>query len=208
MFHLSLQTWLFLGSLVVCYGVGFVTSLAFEAPLMGLEKIFFKRRWTTPSKTLCHLLEKMSWGCVRLKVLLEELIGLVLWDFRYPLLRGHHVRVFCIFYEIFALSVDICAVLLQSARLVCVCVCVCVCVLFFVCQDQPIRNPLMHRWVGLVLFSEVDPRKHWADNFLSSRRRKSSQLRVQVGRVDVAKKCQTRVYTDKRSSCWSILNRV
>ena len=33
----------FLGVLVVSYGAAFVTSLAFEAPMMALEKVVFQR---------------------------------------------------------------------------------------------------------------------------------------------------------------------
>ncbi|KAJ8321300.1 hypothetical protein KUTeg_001158 [Tegillarca granosa] len=35
--------WLFLGFLVASYGVSFVVSLAFESPMMALEKVIFKR---------------------------------------------------------------------------------------------------------------------------------------------------------------------
>ena len=37
------QIWMFLGGLVVTYGISFVTSLAFEAPMMALEKVVFPR---------------------------------------------------------------------------------------------------------------------------------------------------------------------
>lgn len=40
---ISFQIWLFLGNLAVSYAVAFVTSLTFEAPMMGLEKIVFPR---------------------------------------------------------------------------------------------------------------------------------------------------------------------
>jgi hypothetical protein len=38
-----LQIYEFLGHLVISYGVAFVTSLAFESPMMGLEKVIFRR---------------------------------------------------------------------------------------------------------------------------------------------------------------------
>jgi hypothetical protein len=38
-----LQAYLFLGHMVASYAVAFVTSLAFEAPMMALEKAFLKR---------------------------------------------------------------------------------------------------------------------------------------------------------------------
>jgi len=42
-FFFILQIYEFLGHLVITYGVAFVTSLAFESPMMGLEKVIFKR---------------------------------------------------------------------------------------------------------------------------------------------------------------------
>lgn len=36
-----LQVYLFLGNLVVSYGIAFIVSIAFESPFMGLEKIMF-----------------------------------------------------------------------------------------------------------------------------------------------------------------------
>jgi hypothetical protein len=38
-----LQAYLFFGNLVASYAVAFVTTLAFEAPVMALEKAFLKR---------------------------------------------------------------------------------------------------------------------------------------------------------------------
>ena len=37
------QVILFMGNLTVSYAVAFVVSLAFEAPMMGLEKVLFRR---------------------------------------------------------------------------------------------------------------------------------------------------------------------
>ena len=39
-----LQIYEFLGHLVISYGVAFVTSLSFESPMMGLEKVIFRRK--------------------------------------------------------------------------------------------------------------------------------------------------------------------
>lgn len=38
------QIWTFFGNLVAAYIIAYVTSLAFEAPMMGLEKTLLKRK--------------------------------------------------------------------------------------------------------------------------------------------------------------------
>ena len=40
---LIFQIYEFLGHIGLSYAVAFVTSLAFESPMMGLEKVIFKR---------------------------------------------------------------------------------------------------------------------------------------------------------------------
>lgn len=40
---LSQQIYEYLGNLVLAYACAFVASLAFEAPMMGLEKVIFRR---------------------------------------------------------------------------------------------------------------------------------------------------------------------
>ena len=37
------QIYMFIPNLVMSYGVAFLVSLAFESPMMGLEKAIFKR---------------------------------------------------------------------------------------------------------------------------------------------------------------------
>ena len=44
LFPLFLQIYEFLGHLNLSYAAAFVASLAFESPMMGLEKVIFKRQ--------------------------------------------------------------------------------------------------------------------------------------------------------------------
>ena len=43
LFILFFQSYMFIGNVVVSYAVAFITSLAFEAPMMGLEKVVLGR---------------------------------------------------------------------------------------------------------------------------------------------------------------------
>ena len=88
-FYLSIQVFVYLGILLGSNLVAFVTSLLFEAPMMGLEKVLFRRGENKGKSSWCLNLVSI----VQLEIVNKRKIkGRDFWTFRLVLLLVSFIK--------------------------------------------------------------------------------------------------------------------